>query len=30
MRDSNDYRLEKVREKVETVLVAHKIEVDTI
>ena len=30
MRDSNNYRLEKVREKVETVLVAHKIEVDMI
>lgn len=30
MRDSNNYRLEKVREKVETVLVAHKIEVGTI
>ena len=30
MRDSNNYSLKKVREKVETVLVAHKIEVDTI
>ena len=30
MRDSNNYRLEKVLEKVETVIVAHKIEVDTI
>lgn len=30
MRDLNNYRLEKGRDKVETVLVAHKIEVDTI